>query len=101
MVAVVDTESIGSETATWPVVAFDRDDIFGVRRAWALLSEDRLDTFLAQWVSITETCGYDIPAIEALAAFEAQHWQGIDSSVSQAWWTISAAMGAYLAWREG
>jgi hypothetical protein len=85
----------GSET-----VGVDRDDIFGLRRAWAALPEQDWERFLAQWVQLTESCGYHVPSIEALAAVEAEHWRDLDPAVAQAWSTISAAMSVYLAWKD-
>jgi hypothetical protein len=92
---MLDMSPSGSEA-----VGFDRDDIFGLRRAWGVLPEQDCERFLAQWVQITESCGYDVPSIEALAAVEAEHWRDLDPVVSQAWSTISAAMSVYLAWRD-
>jgi hypothetical protein len=88
-----------SNTVTLPVVEFDREDIFGVRRAWALLPEREWDSFLARWTEIGERCDYDIESIRAGALAEAAGARGIDDAVAQAWSTISAAMTAYLAWR--
>jgi hypothetical protein len=81
------------------VVEFDREDIFGVRRACARLPEHEWDSFMARWNEIGESCDYSIASIRVAAAHEAETWHGIDDAIAHAWLTISGAMTAYLAWR--
>jgi hypothetical protein len=96
---VAQPPSLASERAAEPAVEFDPDDMFGVRRAWALVPEGQWEAFLARWIDLTENCGYDVPSIEVMAVAEADRWRRTDPAVSQAWLTISLAMKQYLVWR--
>ena len=96
----VDMLPSGSEVTARPTLEFDREDMFGFRRAWVLLPERERDGFLDRWTEIGESCGYHVLSISAQAAAEGERWSKTDSVVALAWWTISDAMTAYLEWRD-
>jgi hypothetical protein len=90
----------GFEATELPNVEFDCDDIFGFRRAWALLPSGERYGFLERWTEIGETCDYNVPAIAAQAVAEAERVWRVNPAVALAWWMVSAAMSAYLDWRN-
>jgi len=93
-------EDAGGElrSGSAPPARVDRDDIFGVRRALAILPEDKWDAFLQRWAQLGDRCEYDLALIRADVAEEADECR--DALMAAAWGTVAGAMTSYLAWRS-
>ncbi len=81
------------------VPGFDPNDIFGLRRALALLPETEWDGFIARWSEIGERCDYDLVSIRADVEDEAEAQRELEARHARAWAVVSAAMRAYFVWR--
>lgn len=97
------TTDSATGSAVQPVAGVDLDDMFGLRRALRLLPERRWDDFFSAWARIAETCELDVERMQAMVAWAAgalDRYAATDDELSAAWETVSAAMRAYLGWRE-
>jgi hypothetical protein len=77
---------------------FDRDDIFGLRRAMAGLPESPRDSLMRRWALIGARCEYDVSLVHADVRQEAEECD--DPWLAQAWLTIEEAIKNYLAWKR-
>jgi hypothetical protein len=80
----------------------DLDDMFGVRRALALLPERLHDVFIDNWRALTEAHPGNVVAIRAAVARRATRpfADGVSDPCAAAWKLVSDAMTNYLAWRD-
>jgi hypothetical protein len=78
----------------------DLDDVFGLRRALAMLPDAHRDLFIQQWSQIAARCEYDVNLVRTAVVRQAREYRFRDPELGDAWTTVGAAMGAYLAWRS-
>jgi len=99
---VTEIGGITSLVGSTPTVAFDLDDMFGIRRALHALPAHLWDDFFATWAEIADACALDVERIQEVAALVAKapaRCEEAGGEFSNAWGTVSAAMCSYLAWR--
>jgi hypothetical protein len=78
--------------------AYDPDDMFGVRRALAVLPTEAHDRFFDRWVVLTEDADYDVRRIHA--AVRVERAAPASDGLGPAWVTVDDAITAYLGWRS-
>ena len=77
---------------------YDPDDIFGVRRAMAVLTEPEREAFFEEWTVLTEECGFDVPSILAAVKCRVEAGDGGIAALDSAWTTVDGAITGYLDW---
>jgi hypothetical protein len=78
----------------------DLDDMFGLRRALAMLPERLHDAFVERWVQLGGRCDYDVHALSVETRNESDHWRRREPALASAWATVAIAMSRYVAWRS-
>jgi hypothetical protein len=78
----------------------DLDDMFGLRRALAVLPERLHDAFVQRWVQLGGRCDYDVRALSVETRNESDHWRRREPALASAWATVAVAMSRYVAWRS-
>jgi hypothetical protein len=96
--AVLEVPEAGS--APLRIGRVDRNDIFGLRQALAMLPDARRDLFIQQWAQIADRCEYDLHLVRTAVVRQAREYRSRDTDLADAWTTVGAAMAAYLAWRS-
>ena len=85
--------------------AYDPDDMFGLRRALAVLPERRHDEFFDRWTALSEQCGYELHRLRGAVADEAgilrTRPDRTGRELGAAWSVVADAMAGYLDWRAG
>jgi hypothetical protein len=79
--------------------SYDPDDIFGVRRAMAGLTEPQRDAFFDEWTVLTEDCSFDVPRILVAVRCRVEAADERIAALDDAWTTVDRAIAGYLDWR--
>ena len=84
-------------------LGYDADDMFGLRRAFAVLPPSCWERFVLEWCWLTEVAEFDVAALDAAVRRQARRGAGHDRGpdpLAVAWRIVAEATGRYAAWRE-